>query len=101
MQSPRIILSARAEADLADIENYIVAEEGLMRAALVRTRIVATLRNLAHTPGIGRKRPELRGKNALFFPSSPWLVVYRPLRDLTGIRVIRSAHGRRDLRRVL
>jgi plasmid stabilization system protein ParE len=101
MAEPRIVLSARAEKDLADIETYVVAQDGPLRADLVMTRIEATFRTLAYNPAIGRHRPEISRRDALFFPSSPWMIMYRPLRDLSGIRIMRIVHGRRDLSRAI
>jgi plasmid stabilization system protein ParE len=64
-------------------------------------KISTTWRNLAHNPAIGRARPELRGRGALFFPASSWLIMYRPLPDFSGIRIVRIIHGRRDLSRAV
>jgi plasmid stabilization system protein ParE len=101
MAAPRVVLSARAERDLADIASYIVAQDGVLRAELVLARIDATLLNLAHHPAIGRQIPKLSRPGVFFFPSSPWMIQYSPLRDLSGIRIMRIVHGRRDLGRAL
>jgi plasmid stabilization system protein ParE len=93
--TPQIVLSADARADLRSIEEYITERSGRIRAEMVIGRIGETIRVLAFMPGMGRKRADL--DNAHAFPASPWLIIYRPLSDLDGIRIIRVIDGRRDL----
>ena len=101
MAAPRVVLSTKAKRDLADIEGYVLAQDGPLRADLVVERIETTLRNLAHNPAIGRPRPDISARKVLFFPSAPWMIMYRPLHNLGGVRVMRIVHGRRDLRRAV
>jgi plasmid stabilization system protein ParE len=96
----RIIVSAEARADLLGLERYIAEQDGQLRAELILGRIEETIRTLSFMPGLGRPRAFLnRGTRA--FPLPPWLIVYAPLPDLDGIRVVRVVDGRRDLGAVL
>jgi toxin ParE1/3/4 len=96
----RIFISAEARADLLALERYVAEHDGQLRAELILGRIEESIRTLAFMPGLGRPRPYLK-RGTRTFPISPWLVVYAPLPDLDGIRVVRVVDGRRDLGAVI
>ncbi len=96
MAQLQIIVSAEARADLLALGRYIAEQDGEPRAELILGRIEETIRTIAFMPGLGRPKPYLN-RSARAFPLPPWLIVYTPLPDLDGIRVIRVVDGRRDL----
>jgi toxin ParE1/3/4 len=98
--TPQVVLSAKARADLQAIEDYIAEQSGPMRADMVLSRIEETMRVLAFMPGMGRIRYDL-ADNARTFSTAPWVIVYVPLADLDGVRILRVVDGRRDLPAVL
>src|SRR5258707_569403 len=96
MAEPRFLLSPEASADLSAIADYISEESGLGRAQDVVRRISRTLSTIAYSPNVGRRRPDLEGAPRLF-PIWPWVIVYEPAQNLSGIQVLRIYDGRRDL----
>jgi len=92
----RIVYSAEARADLRALEDHIAERDGQLRADMVLGRIEETIHILAFMPGMGRPRPYLR-EGTRAFAVAPWTVIYEPLPELDGIRVIRVVDGRRDL----
>jgi plasmid stabilization system protein ParE len=58
--SPRIIISERAEADLDEIGDYIAAQSGEERAEAVLRTIAKKIRLHATQPNAGRKRDALK-----------------------------------------
>ena len=90
----RIIVSPRAEDDLAEIWAYIAVESG---DAGVADRWIDHLAErfepLSEFPFMGRERAEL-GPGVRSFPVDDYVIFYRPLSD--GIEVARVVHGTRD-----
>jgi plasmid stabilization system protein ParE len=100
MTTPRVVLSRSARADLLEIETFIDENSGEHRAEAVIGRLLSTLRTLSFRPGIGRSRSYTE-RGELAFPVERWMVIYEPLPDLEGIRVLRVIDGRRDLDNLL
>ena len=96
MAQPLVILSRDAEQDLAELFERVATENGLDRAELILRRIESTLAGLAEWPRIGRLRSDLDGSPRVF-AIWPWLVIYEPCEDGTGMVVWRVLDGRRDL----
>lgn len=94
--APRIVRSLDAERDLIELFDYIAIETGVDDAEAVLRRIERTLDNLALFPRIGRIRADLNGSPRIF-SVRPWLVVYEPSDDGSGIVVWRVVDGRRDV----
>jgi plasmid stabilization system protein ParE len=67
---------------------------------MVMGRVEESIRLIAFLPGMGRARAEF-GRSTRSFPVSPRVIVYRPLAELDGIRILRVVDGRRDLPAVL
>lgn len=100
MTEPQVTYSDEARAELAALANYIADQDGKKRAEMILGRIHGTIRTLAFMPGMGQARPYLReGMRA--FVVAPWTIVYVPLPELDGIRVIRVVDGRRGLPEIL
>jgi len=92
-------LTARAEADIDEIDDYVASEFGEAVAERVIDRLFETFELLADNPGIGRPRPEWAPDDVYFFPVSgtPSLIIYRS-RD--ALEILRICHGRRDPSRI-
>jgi toxin ParE1/3/4 len=96
MVAGRIVISRQAERDLDDLFDYIARDASVDRAEAILRRIGDTLANLAFTPMIGRVRPDLVGEPRSF-AVWPWLILYEPLPERSGVLVLRVVDGRRDL----
>ncbi len=83
----------RAEADLAEIWDYIAEDSESRTDAFIDT-IGKKLALLAKKPSIGRTRDEL-GENMRSFPVGRYVLYFLPVPD--GIDVVRVLHGARDL----
>jgi toxin ParE1/3/4 len=89
----RLTITESARADLQEIRDYIANDNPAAARRLVE-RLRAQARKLAQTPGIGRRREDLRydlfsfpvGRHVLFYRSQPG-----------GIVLVRVIHGARDL----
>lgn len=92
---PQAIISPSAEADLAEIWEYIARDSPLNADGLIH-RIYQTCQDtLASNPTIGRTREELSpGLRSLVVQD--YVMFYRPIED--GVEIIRVIHGRRDIR---
>jgi len=92
-------LTARAEADLDEIDDHVASEFGEAVAERVIDRLFETFELLADNPRMGRPRPEWAPEDIHFFPVSgtPSVIIYRS-RD--ALEVLRVWHGRRDPARI-
>jgi toxin ParE1/3/4 len=97
-----VLLTRDAEADLAEIVDYVAAQDGPRRAEHVLARIEQALAALAETPQRGAHPPELLALGIREYREvlcKPYRIVYRVL----GRRVLALliADGRRDLQALL
>jgi len=92
-------LTARAEADLDEIDDYVASEFGEAVAERVIDRLCETFERLADNPCMGRPRPDWAPNEVCFFPVSgtPSLIIYRSRNPL---EVLRVWHGRRAPSRI-
>jgi len=92
-------LTARAEADLDEIDDYVASRFGEAVAERVIDRLFEMFDLLADNPRMGRPGPEWAADDVRFFPVSgtPSLIVYRS-RDV--LEVLRVWHSRRDPSRI-
>ncbi len=86
--------SPDARRDAARLALWIGRESGVDRAQAVMDRLEAALR-LARRPRLGRVRRDLKGEPRSF-PVGPWSI-YEPLKDSSGILVLRILDSRRDI----
>ncbi len=93
----RVLLTARARADLIEIASYI-AEDNPAAADRLVDRLTAKCRLLAEQPGIGHVHREVAREGLLCSRMGAYLIFYRVIRD--GIQVVRYLHGSRNLRRL-
>jgi toxin ParE1/3/4 len=70
------------------------------RADSVIQRLDAAIARLSKRPRLGRRRYDFKGE-PLGFTVAPWLVLYEPLSNETGILVLRILDTRRDLAALL
>ena len=95
-------LSPDALADLADIYDWIAANDGPARAAHVQDRIVAAIAALARHPERGAYPKELIALGVRDFRQTyfkPYRVVYRVERGFVDVYLV--ADGRRDMQSLL
>ncbi|MCG6205867.1 type II toxin-antitoxin system RelE/ParE family toxin [Rhodopseudomonas sp. HC1] len=85
--------SPQAERDIAAIWSY-VAKDNVNAADRLLEAIEKVFDVLAHSPLLGRARPELSPK-LRSFPSGSYVLYYLPLKD--GVVVVRVMHGRQDI----
>jgi plasmid stabilization system protein ParE len=99
---PEIIYSLEAQQDLYELQLYIAERSGLLRAEFIIGRILKTIELIAYHPGMGSSRAvgEL-SQSCRVFVEAPWLIIYLPLPDLSGIEIVRVVDGRRDLSNAL
>src|SRR6266511_5545007 len=84
-----------AFADLDEIWEYI-AQDNSDAADRVLADIHSVLRNLAASPHIGHKRPDLTARPLRFHVVREYLIVYAP--DEKPLWVVAVLHGRRNPR---
>lgn len=93
----RYRVSARAQADLSAVWDYVAQDSAAAADRLVAT-LVERFPTLALFPGIGRAREEL-APALRCFPVGSYVIFYHPIED--GVEIIRVVHGARDLERVV
>ena len=96
----RVVVTAPADADTADILNDLVRTAGPGIADKYITRFESLYDRLASYPDSGAKRPRL-GRDIRIFAVLPYIVIYRHARDDDVVSIIRIVHGRRDITRKL
>ena len=94
----RFVLSSEARSDLKEIQNYI-AEDSTEAARRVLAGIRNAIRELARMPRMGHRRTDLTKKDVLFWPTGPYLIIYRVEHSILQVVVV--LHGRRNVRRLL
>ena len=87
-------LAPKAISDLEEILDYIASQDGDARAEKVRLDLVAAMRQLAGTPGMGRTKENVTARPVLFWSVHKYLIVYRP--EHKPLEVVRILHGARD-----
>ena len=89
-----VIRSSKAKRDLIDIYKYI-ADDNPAAAKRMIHKLDEAFSLLSESPYIGTRRfpnhPNVRG-----LPIDRYIVLYEPLEDESGIRLIRVFHGARD-----
>ena len=90
----RVVVSARANDDLAEILQYLTAEAGPRVARDYRERFRTFYRLVGDHPDIGPARSRL-GQGIRIGVVDPYLAIYR--RDRDGVTVLRIVHGRRRI----
>lgn len=96
MAPPNYVISLAAQGDLTDLFDWIAADTGPNAAAGALRRIAQKFEVLAAMPHIGRVRNDLDGAPRTF-AVWPWIVFYTPTDDETGVLILRTLDGRRDL----
>lgn len=92
------VLTPAAETDLADIWDYIAADN-VTAADRVFDALQAQFHRLAETPALGHYREDLADKRHRFFQVYSYLVVYRW--KSSPLQIIRVLHAARDVAAVL
>jgi len=92
-------LTALAEADLAEILDYIAQTSSPTRAEGVYLDLLQAARLLAEQPRMGHPRSDLTPRAVLFWPVHTFLLVYRP--DTRPLEIVRVVSGWRDVPRLL
>jgi antitoxin ParD1/3/4/toxin ParE1/3/4 len=87
--------TALAEADLANIVDFIARSAGAERADRVLSAVLDAAERLAANPRIGHKREDLTDDNVRFWSVHSFLLVYRTHRRT--VEIVRVVSGWRDL----
>jgi toxin ParE1/3/4 len=93
MNAHRLVITAAAEEDLAEIW-YRIALDDPRAADTFVEKLHARCMLLADAPGIGRARPEL-AQELYSFPYERYVILYRARRDV--VEVLRVVSGYRDI----
>lgn len=94
----RFILTQTAEAELAQILEYIAQHDGIDRALRVHAKFADAFDTLASSPRIGSLKPHLTPKNIRWWPVFKFLIVYDA--SSSPLTILRVIHGARDLARL-
>jgi toxin ParE1/3/4 len=87
-------IAAAAESDVAEILDYIAAQDGVTRALAVHARFVRAFERLAAHPGLGKTRAGLTGTKVRWWRVFRWMVLYEgDRRQVTILRVVHGARG--------
>jgi len=100
MRAPKVVRSSEAQRDLRRIFAWIALDGGKLRARAVLVRLDRGIERLATRPKLGRLRTDFQN-DPYGFTVTPWLILYRPLPDADGIRILRILDTRRDLAALL
>jgi len=100
MGEPRVVKSREAQADFNRLYAWIAEDSGEARADSVVARLDVAMRRLARHPRLGRLRQDLQG-GPRSLTVAPWLIIYRPLPEDGGIRVLHIIDSRRDIAALL
>jgi toxin ParE1/3/4 len=100
MRAPRVVRSLQAQIDVRGIYAWIARDGGKVRARAVLAPLDRTIERLALRPGLGRLRTDFQ-EDPFSFTVSSWAIIYRPLPDGDGIRVLRILDTRRDIAALL
>lgn len=96
MAGPSIERSFGARRDVKQLALWIGRESGVARARSVAERLEAAFQLLARRPHLGRVRRDFVGEPRSF-SVAPWLIVYEPLENNSGIHLLRILDSRRDI----
>ena len=94
----RFSLTSKALRDLQDIWEFL-SKDSFDHADRCLEDFYAAFNQLAGMPGIGHRRPDLTGKDVLFWKVHSFLVIYRRVSD--PLMVVAILHGKRDVRKIL
>ena len=96
MSAPKVVRSSQAQDDVRRIFAWIALDSGEDRATGVLERFDRVMERLAVRPRLGRVRSEYQA-DPRGFSVAPWLILYRPLPDGNGVRILRIFDTRRDI----
>ena len=102
MKRHRVLLTAAAARDIADIHAYVATHDGDRRASQLLDRIEAVLSKLAELPLRGNHPKELAALGIHDFRETrfkPYRVIYRVIED--SVYVLLVVDGRRELQSLL
>lgn len=94
----RVVVTEPADADVAEIIEYLTREAGRPIASKYAQAFDAAYDRLADFPGIGPRRPAL-GLRTRIWVVRPYVMIYEHADDV--VTVLRILHGKRDISRNL
>jgi plasmid stabilization system protein ParE len=92
----RLIVTADAEADTADILSYLRQEAGYQVAQRYANQFRATIERLLDWPESGAPRPRL-GEAVRIAVVSPYVLIFEYSRGDDTLALLRVLHGRRNI----
>lgn len=96
----RLVVTADAETDTAEILNYLSTEAGPRVAEDFGRRFRIAIERFVRIPGVGAPRPVL-GKTTRASIVFPYVLIYDYTEDDDTVTLLRILHGRRNITRGL
>ena len=93
---PHVIVTPRADRDIAAILDYLTRTAGARVAAKYADAIDMAIAGLEDMPGTAAPRPAL-GPNIRITIVKPYLIVHEHERGDEALYVLRVVHGRRNI----
>jgi plasmid stabilization system protein ParE len=93
---PRVIVTPRADRDIAAILDYLTETAGSRVAAKYADAIDEAVARLEDMPGTAAPRPAL-GPNIRITVVRPYLIIHEHQRGDETLHVLRVVHGRRNI----
>lgn len=78
---------------------YVLEQSGPERARHVANHLQQVFRELADSPALGHRRPDLTSFPVLFHSVWSYLIVYTP--RTSPLEIVRVLHGARDVEAIL
>ncbi|NOT32107.1 MAG: type II toxin-antitoxin system RelE/ParE family toxin [Planctomycetes bacterium] len=85
----------RAQADLAELLEFVSTQSGSNRAQAVKDAVFDAVLLLARMPGMGHRREDLPDPSMRAWPVHGWLILYRPER--MPLEIVRIVGGWQDV----
>lgn len=98
----RIRLSRWADAEIDDIQTFLLTQASPRTAQRMLDRIQSRIDGLAHNPRIGAPREEL-GQDRRILVIRPYVVIYPIEQEAAGelVLILHILHGARDIEALL
>jgi toxin ParE1/3/4 len=96
----RLVVTADAEADTADILAYLAREAGPLVAADYGARFQTVVQRMIDLPESGAPRPRL-GPNTRIAIVAPYVLIFDYAREDDVLTLLRLLHGKRNIARLL
>jgi plasmid stabilization system protein ParE len=90
------LLTPSASRDVDEILEYVLENDGALRAIHLYEKLCDGFVKVSTHPGIGTRREDLADELLRAWLVASYLIIYRP--NTQPVQIIRVLHGARDLR---